>query len=72
MGSNPIRATDRVAIARYAVRLWYRTLLCCEGPFSDGRFSDKPRATREAVNGEVERRRSASGRAFALLSLLGN
>src|SRR5579859_320570 len=31
MGSNPIRATDRVVIGRYAVRFSSTTLLCCGG-----------------------------------------
>ena len=50
-GSNPLRATDRVTIGFYAIRFPYRTLLCCEGPFSDGLFSES--AARAAVKGEA-------------------
>ena len=68
MGSNPIRATDRVAIGPYAARFPSRPLLCCEGRFSAGRFSFC--AARDAVNDDGALRRSSKGRALQYRSTI--
>ena len=61
-GSNPLRATDRIVIGRYAIRFPYGPLLCCESPFSEGLFSAT--AARDAVKGEGALRRSSKGLAL--------
>ncbi len=60
MGSNPIRATRRVAVGRYAMLVLRSALICCGDRFSANRFS--ARALRLAANTEGARRRSSTGR----------
>ena len=60
MGSNPIRATDRVVVGPYAMFTLRSALICCGNRFSAKRFSDCAR--RLAANTDGARRRSSTGR----------